>query len=77
MVAVVQRPLRLALVRAEVEEPVLEQPQRAVVGPTESLAGLRHLLEHGLQPARACDRAKDLADRVLPLAYILELLDEL
>jgi hypothetical protein len=77
MVAVVHRAFRLALVRAEVEEPVLEQPQRPVVGPTESLACLGHLLEHGLQPARARNRAQDIADRVLPLANVLELLDEL
>jgi len=62
----------LALVRAQVQEPVLEKPERAVVGATESLAGFGHLPEHRLKPRRASDRAEDGANRALLFTDILE-----
>jgi hypothetical protein len=63
----------LALVCAEVEEPVLEQPEGPVVCLAEAPALLGHLLEHRLDANGASDSAKHTADRALLLPQILDL----
>ena len=60
-----------------VQEPVLEQVERPVIGPAEALTGFDHLVEHGLDPSAAGDGAEDSANRALLFAHVLELASEL
>jgi hypothetical protein len=53
------------------EEPILKEPQRPVVGSAQSPARLDHLIEHRLESCRARDRAKDGPNRALLFAQIL------
>ena len=65
------------VVRRHVQEALLEQVERAVLGPAEPLAGLDDLVQHRLDPRAAGDGAQDAADRALLLAQILDLASEL
>jgi hypothetical protein len=67
----------VGVVRHHVQEPVLEEVQRAVVGSAKVLTSLDHLVENGLNPRAAGDGAEDTADRALPFAHLLELASEL
>ena len=67
----------VGMVRHHLQEPVLEQVQSAVVGPAQPLTGLDHLVQNGLDPRAADDRAEDTADRPLLFAHVLELANEL
>jgi hypothetical protein len=73
MLSVVTGTRRLALVRAQMQKPVLEKPDGPVVSLAKSSTGLGHLVENGLEPGRAGDGAHDTADRALLLPHILEL----
>jgi hypothetical protein len=64
---------RRRLIRNEVEKAVLEQEQRAVVGPAKSLRSFDDLVQNRLKPGRASDRPQDTADRLLLLARVFEL----
>jgi hypothetical protein len=76
MLEVVLRARGLALVRPQVQETVLQQPKRPVVGLAQSPARLGHLLENRLQPGRASDSAENAADRALLLPHVLEFTGE-
>jgi hypothetical protein len=60
-----------------VQEFLLEEVERAVIGLAESFAGLDHLVEDRLESLRAGDGPKDAADRALLLARVLEPAGEL
>ena len=77
MLPVVRSRLRCAGVRGRVEEPVLEQPERTVVGVAEALAGRDHLVEHGFEPCGPSDGPQDAADRALLRTKVFELASEL
>jgi hypothetical protein len=55
MLPVVLRALRRAVMDSQVEEFVLEEPERPVVGVAKSSAGLDHLLENRLEPRGLSD----------------------
>jgi hypothetical protein len=77
MFSVVTGTCRLALVRAQMQQPALEKPEGPVISLAESPAGLGYFVEHGLEPSRAGDSAQDAADRALLLPHILELAGQL
>ena len=77
MLPVVLGTLRLGAVRRYMEEPVLEQVERAVIGPAESLAGHHPHVEDRLDPSAAGDGAQDPPDRALLFADVHELASEL
>jgi hypothetical protein len=72
MLPVVLGLLGLALVASTMEQPVFEQPECALVSGAKPPGGLGNLVENGLEPHGACDRAKDTADRMLLLTHVLE-----
>ena len=76
MIEVVLRPLGLTMVCPHVQDTVLKEPERPMVGLAQSPARLGHLLENRLQPGTPSDRAENAADRVLLLTHVLELMGE-
>ena len=73
MLPVVLGPLRFAVMCSRLEESVLvEEPERPVIGPAESLRGFDNLLQNRLKAGIVGDCAKDAADRALLLMELLE-----
>ena len=70
MLSVVLSTLCLGVVRRHVQEALLEEVERAVIGLAEPFAGLDHLVEDRLDPCAAGNSAKDIADRVLLLPEV-------
>src|SRR4029450_750539 len=60
-----------------VQEPLLQQVEGAVVGSAQPLAGFDHLVENGLNTGALGDCAEDSADRPLLFAPVLALPSEL
>ena len=77
MFPVVGGALRLSMVCSGVEQTVLEQPERSMVGVAEPSAGFDDLVKHRLQPGGLRHGPENAADRALLLAEILELTSQL
>ncbi len=76
MLPVVLRTLRLAMVRAQMQEPVLKKPQGPVISLAESPACFGHLVKNRLEPGGASYSSKDTTNRALLLPRILEFAGE-
>lgn len=63
----------LPLISDHMEEISLQEIERTVFGVAESSACLDNLVQHGLQPSRTRNGAKDAADCALLLAEVFEL----
>src|SRR5262245_55315373 len=73
MIPVVRGTRRIAFIRRHIEELMLEEIERAVIGGAESSGRFDDLIKDRLQPGRTSDSAQDAADRALVLTQLLEL----